>query len=108
MMDIDSLAKGVGLFSSALSALKQALALLPNSPRKADAEVALKRSEEQFKLAEAMVATKLNYPICRRHFPPGVMLLKHDDVWECRECHQEEDHGLPPPILGSDPEDGMT
>lgn len=36
-MDIDSLAKGVGLFSSALAALKQIISLLPDNSKKEEA-----------------------------------------------------------------------
>ena len=44
-MDIDSLAKGIGLFGSAITALKQAIELLPDNPKKNDAKTALERAE---------------------------------------------------------------
>jgi hypothetical protein len=91
-MEIDALAKGVGLFSSALTALKQALDLLPDSSKKADAVEALERAERAFKIAEAEVASKLKYEICRSHFPPVIMLSKDDMIWVCPECNNMKDN----------------
>lgn len=90
-MDIDALAKGVGLFSSAFAALKQAIDLLPDGSKKADAAAALERAEQEFKLAEAEVASKLGYEVCRKHFPPEIMLSEDDMVWECPECGNKKD-----------------
>jgi len=96
-MEIDALAKGVGLFASALNALKQTLALLPDSSKKADAAAALERAEREFKIAEAAVASKLKYEICRNHFPPVVMLSKNDLIWECPECKNTKNNTPAPP-----------
>jgi len=90
-MDIEALAKGVGLFSSALSALKQVIDLLPDNSRKTDAAATLERAEREFKVAEAETAGKLGYPLCRRHFPPGIMLLtEQEEHYKCRECGYEK------------------
>jgi len=91
-MEIDALAKGVGLFSSALTALKQAVDLLPHNSKKEEAATALERAEREFKIAEAEVAKKLNYEICRNHFPPVIMLSKDDMIWECPECKNTKDN----------------
>ena len=85
-MDIDALAKGVGLFSSALTALKQAIDLLPDGSKKTDAAAALERAEREFKIAEAETAKKLGYEVCRKHFPPEIMLSENDNDWECQKC----------------------
>jgi hypothetical protein len=86
-MDIDSLAKGVGLFSSALATLKQIISLLPDNSKKAEAIAYLERAEREFKIAESEFATGLGYEICRQHFPPVIMLSKDDKNWDCPECH---------------------
>jgi hypothetical protein len=91
-MEIDALAKGVGIFSTALSAFKQALDLLPNNSKKEEAVAALARAEREFKVAEAEVASKLKYEICRSHFPPVIMLSKDDMIWECPECKNTKDN----------------
>jgi hypothetical protein len=85
-MDIDALAKGVGLFGSALTALKQAIDLLPDSSKKTNAAEALEKAARAFKTAEAESATKLGYQICRSHFPPEIMRSQDNMLWECPEC----------------------
>ena len=69
-MDIDMLSKGIGLFSSTIIALKQAIELIPNSPKKEEAKLAVEQAERELRIAEASVATKLGYQICKKHFPP--------------------------------------
>ncbi|MBD3256771.1 MAG: hypothetical protein GF383_16880 [Candidatus Lokiarchaeota archaeon] len=91
MVDIDALTKGIGLFGSALSILERGVDLLPDGSRKAEAQIALQRAEREFKLAEAESATQLGYEICRKHFPPQVMLSEDDKVWTCPECGNEKD-----------------
>lgn len=86
-MDIDTLGKGIGLFSSALAVLKQAIAMLPDNSKKDDAIAYLEKAEREFTLAESKIATELGYEICRKHFPPVVMLSEDDENWECPECH---------------------
>jgi hypothetical protein len=91
-MDINSLAKGVSLFGSALTAVRQALELLPNSAKKADAVAAIERAEREFKLAEATAATNLGYELCHRHFPPEIMLSEGNNIWECPTCKNRKDN----------------
>ena len=93
-MDFDALEKGVGLFNSALTALKQAIDLLPDSSKRADAAAALERAERELKVAEAEVAKKLGYEVCRKHFPPEIMLSKDDKNWECPHCGNMKYTGL--------------
>lgn len=85
-MDIGSLAQGIALFSNALTAIKQAIDLLPDNAQKIEAQGAYERAEREFKLAEAESAQNLGYRLCRRHFPPEVMLEMQKDVWKCTKC----------------------
>ncbi|MBN1618383.1 hypothetical protein JW887_03510 [Candidatus Dojkabacteria bacterium] len=86
-MDLDSLGKGIGLFGSAIAAIKQLISLMPDNSKKEEAIEYLKRAEREFKIAESESATDLGYEICRQHFPPIIMLSKDDKHWECPECH---------------------
>jgi hypothetical protein len=90
-MDIDTLSKGVGLFGSAIVALKQAIELIPNGSKRIDAIEALERAEQEFKLAEAKSAQKLGYEICRKHFPPIIMLEENENIWVCPQCNNKKD-----------------
>ena len=86
-MDINALSQGVGLFSVALTTLKQAIDILPDSPNKSDAKEALEKAYRELKIAESEVANNLKYEICRNHFPPEIMLSKNDIKWTCPVCH---------------------
>lgn len=90
-MDIDALAKGVGVFSAALAALKQAISLLPDNASKADVEAAYDQACRELKITEAEIANNLKYEICRAHFPPEIMLSKDDKVWICPSCDNKKD-----------------
>ncbi len=90
-MDIDSLSKGIGLFSSAILAVKQAIELLPDGAKKENASAALQRAEREFKIAEAQSAAQLKYQICRNHFPPEVMLSNDERHWKCPSCGNMKD-----------------
>ncbi len=82
-MDLDAMAKGVGLFSGALAALKQAIDMLPDNSEKAEMAAALERAEREFKLAEASTAQRLEYQLCHNHFPPEIMLSADKRHWKC-------------------------
>jgi hypothetical protein len=82
-MDMEALTKGIGLFGTALSTAKQIIAMLPNSPKQVEAAEALERAEREFKIAEAEIASKLDYELCRNHFPPWIMLSKDGVNWQC-------------------------
>jgi hypothetical protein len=60
-MDVDALAKGIGLFNSAVATVKQAIELLPDTSKKAEATAALKQAEQEFKIAQAEAAVRLKY-----------------------------------------------
>lgn len=90
-MDIDALAKGVGIFGSALAAIKQAIDLLPKGSNKAKVAAALEQAALEFKKAEAEAAKQLGYEICTNHWPPEVMvtLPENDHQWRCPKCSGE-------------------
>ena len=95
-MDLDSFAKGIGLFGSAIATIKQIITLLPDNSKKNEAVAYLERAEREFKIAESESATSLGYEICRHHFPPVIMLSKDDKNWECPECQntkKPDDYG---------------
>lgn len=85
-MDINTLSQGVGLFGVAVNALKQVIEMLPDTAKKTEAQSALARAEREFKIAEATAATNLGYEICRKHFPPEIMLSEDNANWNCPQC----------------------
>jgi hypothetical protein len=91
-IDINALARGIALLNSAISAVKKAKDLLPDSSQKADATAQLEQAERQFKNAEAETAKALGYQICHNHFPPEVMLSEDEMLWECPKCGNKKDY----------------
>jgi len=91
-MDINSLATGIGLFSSTISAVRQAIELLPDSSKKQAAAEALEKAEHEFKIAEAQSAYDLGYLICKKHFPPEIILSADDINWECPKCGNKKNN----------------
>jgi hypothetical protein len=85
-MDINTLTNGITLLTSALSALKQAKDLIPDSPKRTEAEEALHRAERQLKLAEAETLRGLGYELCHNHPLPITMQSRDDKNWTCPEC----------------------
>ena len=93
---MDTLSKGIGIFSAALTALKQAINLLPDNARKVEVEAAYEQAYRELKIAEAEIANKLKYEICRAHFPPEIMLSKDDKIWICPSCDNKKDKRVIP------------
>jgi hypothetical protein len=89
-VDIDAFTKGLGLIGSAIATIKQVIELLPDSPKKDEAMVALKQAERELKIAEGETARELGYEICRKHFPPEIMLSEDDSTWSCPICGNEK------------------
>lgn len=92
-IDIVSLAAGIGLLKAALESIKQAKDLLPEGSKKEDAETALARAEKELKLAEVEIASRLEFELCRKHFPPEIMLSEDDMIWNCPVCGNQKDTG---------------
>jgi hypothetical protein len=84
--DIKPLTEAFTLAGSAISILKQIKDMLPESPKRQEAEAKLERAERELKQAEAQTAKSLGYELCREHFPPEVMLSEDDRVWKCPKC----------------------
>lgn len=94
-MDIAPLAQGMTLLKGALDMVKQAKELMPDSSQKEDADIALAQAERQLKIAEGEIAGKLQYELCRNHFPPEIMLSSDDRVWTCPTCGNKKDKSGP-------------
>jgi hypothetical protein len=92
-VDIKALTEGMGLFSSALTALKQVIDLLPDGSQKAEAAAALERAEREFRIAESETAKRLDYELCRKHWPPEIMLSESEEyeLWVCPKCGNKRD-----------------
>lgn len=91
-MDIDSLSKGIGLVSGTIKTLNLIKDLIPSGSEKHDVEQKLKKAENDLKIAEAEIAKGFNYPLCQRHFPPGILLEITPFESKCNICGNIENY----------------
>ncbi len=89
-MGIEELSAALTLAKTAISAFKEARNLIPGGPQRQQIEDALDNAEKAFVIAEAQVADELRYPICRKHWPPEIMLLirstEDSEIFQCPKC----------------------
>ena len=101
-MDIKALGEGIKALGSVVAIIKQAIDLLPDSSKKADAQSVLEKAERELRIAEATAAEALKYQLCRKHFPPVIMLSKGNGIWVCPECG-DEINAFPGGFVGRNP-----
>jgi len=93
-LDVESVKQVFSTEGAALGMLQQVADLLPKGSRKDEALESLERAERALKMAESQMATSMEYELCRKHFPPVVMLSSDDTNWECPECGNKKYTGL--------------
>lgn len=90
-LDVESIKQAISAFGAALTVLKQAKDLLPDSSQKQELNTAIESAERQLKIAESQTAHALGYELCRKHFPPEIMLSEDDKIWDCPVCKNKKD-----------------
>ena len=80
---------------------------LPDSKEATEFGAAIDKVEAEWKRGQAELAKALGYPLCRRHWPPGIMLLDHYDkysdvVHKCQDCGETDE--APPPVTVPTPQ----
>ena len=93
-LDIESIKQAMSAFGAALTVLRQAKDLLPDSSKKQELSTAIESAEKQLKIAESQTAHALGYELCRKHFPPEVMLSGDDQHWQCPICENTKNTGF--------------
>ena len=84
-IDIESIKQALSAFGTALTVLKRAKDLLPEKERQ-EVGIALESAEGQLKIAESQSAQAMGYRLCRKHFPPEIMLSADNENWQCPNC----------------------
>jgi hypothetical protein len=92
-MDIESISKGLAIVSTTIRTLKTLMDVLPKSTAKRDVGEKLGEAENNLRIAEAEIADGFDYKLCRRHFPPGIMLDIDEYKLECNTCGFVENFG---------------
>jgi hypothetical protein len=88
-IDLPTLTASLALYEKVKAILKHILSTLPDSAMKTEAAKDLRHADEALNLANAKLAKVMGYPLCARHFPPGIMLdIREDNFprWKCPEC----------------------
>jgi hypothetical protein len=86
---ITALASAFGLIEKARTLYKDLMGRLPDNAAKEEATKDLQQADEAMQLARVELAKALGYPLCQRHFPPGIKLDIREDQfprWKCLDC----------------------
>lgn len=88
-MDIDSFKTAFELGGQALSLLKGAKDLLPQSPQRDAVSKSILEAEKAFQIAEAQAAKELGYELCQCTWPPQIKILSKEtgDIL-CPSCNR--------------------
>lgn len=86
-MNIEAFKSAIDLGAKALSLVKNAKDLLPNSPQKQAADKTLDEAEKAFRIAESQAAKELGYNLCQCTWPPQIMLFTGKKYhFKCPKC----------------------
>jgi hypothetical protein len=86
---IAALTSAFGLIEKARTLYKDLMGRLPDNAAKAEATKDLQQADEAMQLARVELAKALGYPLCQRHFPPGIKIDVREDQfprWKCSDC----------------------
>lgn len=102
--DPNEIIEGIKQGYAAFKSMRDFIPKLPTPKDREEATKAADDAELALKLANATIALKFNYPLCQRHFPPGIRLsIGHPDddpyseQFRCQECGHEWPGKEPPP-----------
>ena len=95
-MNIQAIKEGLTILGNAISQLKLLKDKLPSGKKRDEAERLLKEAEERMKEAEVRIAHELGFPVCKRCWPPEIMIHNDEGKFICRNC------GRPMPVGVSD------
>ena len=87
LANLQSLSTAFALVEKVFKFLREGTGKLPDSPDKDAAVLDLKYAEEQMEMAKVQVADSLGFVLCRKHFPPGIMLKVREGVFSCQKCN---------------------
>lgn len=83
------------LYEKAKGLLKDMTRKLPDDSNKQEVTKDLAQADEAMQLARIEFAKGLGFPLCQRHFPPGIKLDIREDSfprWKCSVCGDVSPH----------------
>lgn len=97
-MNIHALKEGLKIANNAVNALTTAVDKLSAGKKKDAIACQLKEANERLKEAEARIAHELDFPICKRCWPPEIMVHSDDGEFICKGCGKSMPPGASPDI----------
>lgn len=101
-MNIQAIKEGLTITGNVIDILKSATNKLPSGKKKQETERLLKSAEEKIQEAEARIGHELGFPICKRCWPPEIMVHNDDGEFVCRSCGKSMPPGSSPDISNAD------
>ena len=96
-LDIELIKQAFSTLGTALTFLKQAKDLLPDSSQRQEVNLAIESVEKELVHTELKLAEALGHQICHNHWPSGIMISKDNKIWKCPSCGNEIDNTSKPP-----------
>jgi hypothetical protein len=93
-MNIETFTAAFKLIKDAINLAKDANGLIPDSPKRRAADIALAQAEQQLRFAETQAAQDLGYNLCQCTFPPQIALLQPNGSKRCPKCGRDTDENL--------------
>lgn len=88
-MNVSALKQGLTIANNAVKELVSAQKNLSAGKKKDKIGQLLKDAQERLKEAEARIAHELEFPICKRCWPPEIMVHNDENEYVCRNCGKE-------------------
>jgi hypothetical protein len=92
-VNLDDIKTTFDLFKNGINLLRTAKDLLPSSPEKEAAIKSIDQAEKHALIAEAKLAESLQYPLCKKEWPPTILTAthigKHKERYICSTCNTE-------------------
>ena len=101
-MNIEAIKLGLMNTVTAIDLLKSAKEALPSGEERDEIDRLLTDAGQKLKEAEAKIAREFDFPICKRCWPPEIMIHNEYQEFVCRGCGEPMPDGLLPGNSGLD------
>lgn len=85
-MNIQAIKEALASIAQSIDVLRSMQAKLPTGKKQTEAAKLLTEAEGKLKEAEARIAHELGFPVCKRCWPPEIMVRRDDGEFVCRNC----------------------
>jgi hypothetical protein len=101
-MNIQAIKDGLTIAGDVIDTLRSAKDKLPAGKKKPEMERLLESAAEKLKEAESRIGHELGFPICKRCWPPEIMVHNEDGEFICRGCGKAMPDGMSADVPNAD------